>query len=346
MADKNLSFYEEKYGLVFPGARGLATDDNSAARRARVALDAAAPNLYPGQQASVTNPNAGIPAFLMTFVDPELVRVSIAPTKAAEILGEEKKGDWEDVALTFPMVESAGETSSYGDDSENGMADSQLNWEYRQPYMYQCITKWGELEMARAGKAKVDWASEQNIASAEVMRVFENLVYFFGLKNLQNYGLLNDPALPPSIVPGTKVAGGTSWTNATTKEIFQDFEAVFTQAQIQTAGLLEATDAFTWAMSPSRAAQLSRATDFNVSVLKMLKDAYPASEVKTAVQYSTPAGELMQLIPEKIDGKRVGFCSFTEKLRSHPIIQGLSNYKQKKSAGVTGAIITLIMEPM
>ena len=48
------------------------------------------------QPALVTVSNAGIPAFLSTYVDPELIEVLVSPMKAAEIVGDDwyTWGDW------------------------------------------------------------------------------------------------------------------------------------------------------------------------------------------------------------------------------------------------------------
>ncbi len=344
--NQKLKYLQDQWGIVQPGARGFFTDSDAVRLRERlvagsgVGLDVAPP-LFPAQQGTVTSPNAGIPAFLLTFMDPELVEVIVAPTRAADIFGEAKRGDWEDTTIMFPMVEDAGESSAYGDDSENGMVSSEANWEYRQPFMYQTMVYYGELQMARAGKAKLDWAAGQARAAAKTMKRFENLVYFFGLSGLQNYGLLNDPALPASIVPATKAAGGTSWDNATTKEMYEDVVLLFTQAQRQTLGYVDKDAKMTLALDSTREALLAKATDFNVSALDMIQKAYKNLRIVNAPEYDTAAGQLMQLIIEEVDGQQVGFCSFTEKMRSHPIIQGSSSYKQKRSAGVSGAIIKL-----
>lgn len=338
MSHAQIQQLREKWGIVFDGCRDFTTSDEARrimSRLAAGAMDAA----LPVQQGLITSPNAAIPALFTTFMDPELTRVLVAPTKAAEIFGEAKKGDWEDTTIGFPMVEVAGETSAYGDDNENGTVDANANWEYRQPFMYQTITHWGDLEVARAAKAKLSWVSEQNIASAEVMRLYENVVYFFGVAGLQNYGLLNDPILSAPIVPSTKAAGGTTWAKATTKEIYQDFLLLFKQLQVQSGGLIEATDELVAGMSPESEVWTRSATDFNVSAWDMIQKAFPKLKIVSAVQYATASGQLVQMIAPKVMGQKTGYCSFTEKMRAHRIVEALSSYKQKKSAGVSGAII-------
>jgi hypothetical protein len=83
---------------------------------------------FDAQPELVTQSNAGIPAFLSNFVDPKLIRILVSPMKAATIVGERKVGDWLTTVATFLTVESAGETSSYGDYSNNG---AKRNWRMR-----------------------------------------------------------------------------------------------------------------------------------------------------------------------------------------------------------------------
>src|ERR1019366_2639220 len=94
-------------GIHFMGIEAMLQLPN-VAHSIRIAQDA--------QPALITSSNAGIPAFLSTYIDPKLIEILVAPMKAAEIVGEEvKKGDWTTDTAMFPVVESTGETSSYGD---------------------------------------------------------------------------------------------------------------------------------------------------------------------------------------------------------------------------------------
>ncbi len=118
------------------------------------------------QPALVTSSNAGIPAFLTTYLDPKLIEVLVSPMKATEIVGqEEKKGDFTTETAMFEVVEATGEVSSYGDWSENGSAGVNVDFPQRQSYTYQTITQWGERQLERAGLAKLDYASWESTMS-------------------------------------------------------------------------------------------------------------------------------------------------------------------------------------
>lgn len=292
------------------------------------------------QPALVTVSNAGIPAYLTTFVDPKLIEVLVSPMKAAEIVGEEvKRGDWTSDTASFTVVESTGETSSYGDYSESGVAGVNTNFPQRQSYHYQVMTQWGERELERAGLARIDYANRVNIASALTLNKFQNKSYFFGVAGLQNYGLLNDPSLSAPITPTTKAATGTEWTNATALEVLADVQKLYKQLQTQSNGLVDLDTPMTLAMSPNSEVALTKTTEFNVNVADILKKNFPRMTIKTAPEYATASGELAQLIVDEMDGQRTASVAFTEKMRAHPIVTAASSFKQKKSQGTWGCIV-------
>lgn len=325
---------QSRAGIVYMSQPGLDLQKADIAHSISVAMDA--------QPALVTVSNSGIPAFLSTFVDPKLIEVLVSPMKAAEIVGGElKKGDWTTNTAMFPMVESTGETSSYGDYSENGSVGVNANFPQRQSYHYQVMTQWGEKELEIAGLAKIDWANRMNIASALTLNKFQNKSYFFGIAGLQNYGLLNDPALSAAITPTTKTAGGTTWLNGTALEILADVTKLYKQLQTQAGGLVELDTPMTLAMSPLSEVYLTKTTEFNVNVADLLKKNYPNLTIKTAPEYTTGSGELVQLIADSMEGQRVADTAFTEKMRAHPVVVNSSSYKQKKSQGTWGTIIYL-----
>lgn len=295
---------------------------------------------HDAQPSLITVSNAGIPAFLSTFIDPKLIEILVSPMKAAEVVGSEvKKGDWTSETAMFSAIESTGETSSYGDYSENGVAGINSNFPQRQSYHYQVMTQWGEKELERAGLAKIDFANRLNIASILTLNKFQNKTYFFGVAGLQNYGLLNDPNLSAAIVPTTKTATETSWANATAVEINADIQKLYKQLQTQAGGLIELDTPMTLAMSPISEVYLTNTTIYNVNVSDILKKNFPNLKIVTAPEYSTASGELVQLMVDTYEGQRTADCAFTEKMRAHPIVVQSSSFKQKKSQGTWGTII-------
>lgn len=305
------------------------------------------------QPALTTAPNSGVPAYLTQWIDPAVYEILFSPNMAAIILGEVKKGDWTSQTAFFPTVEHTGEVSSYGDFNENGHAGANTNWPQRQSYLYQTVKEYGELELERAGLAKISWVSEIDQAAALALNKFSNFSYFFGIAGLQNYGLLNDPNLTGPLSPSLKSYGGTAWIVsgaivATANEIYGDIQSIFLQLVSQASGLIDAKAKMVLALSPSSAVALTATNSFNVNVYDLLKKNFPNIRFETAVQYgqtsaSNPqgisAGNLVQLIVESVEGQQTGYCAFNEKMRAHPIVRGLSSFKQKQTAGTWGAII-------
>ena len=302
-----------------------------------------------------TTPNSGIPQFLTTTIDPSVIEILFAPTKAVTIFGEVRKGSWLDETVLFPVVEHTGEVSSYDDFAENGHTGANTNWPARQSYLYQTVKEYGEREIERAGLARISWAAEMDKAAAGNMMRFANQTYFFGVDGLENYGLLNDPNLSASLTPATKAAGGVTWfvngaPNASANEVYNDILSIFTQLVEQTTGLVDRESKMVLALGPTQAVALGFINAFGLVVREMLKQEFPNLRIETAVQYealsaSNPqgnaAGNLVQLIAEEIESQDTGYCAFNEKMRTHPVIRGLSSFKQKVTGGTWGAIIRM-----
>jgi hypothetical protein len=295
-----------------------------------------------------TTANAGVPAMLTTFIDPQVYKILFAPNKAAVIIGEERKGTWVDQTAMFITAEATGEVSSYGDYAENGNAGVNTNFPQRQSYLFQTMLEYGELELERAGLARINWVSELQASSATVHNKFMNLTYLYGVLGLQNYGLLNDPNLTAALTPATKAAGGTGWANATANEIFNDIKALYTQLVSQVIGNVETTDKMVLALSPASAAAMLATNSFAVNVEDLLKKNFSNLRIEQVPQYGVlstsnsqgvAAGNTVQLIAETIEGQKVGFCAFNEKMRAHKLIPASSSYKQKQTGGSWGAVL-------
>lgn len=318
--------------MEYLGMSGLAADAAPWKRDIQLALDA--------QPTLATAASNGVPFFLTNFLDPEVIRILFSPMKAAEIYGETKKGDWVTLSTQFPVVESTGETSSYGDYANNGSSGANVNWVPRQSYHFQTVSQWGERELEMYGLAKINYASEINVASTLVLSKFRNKSYFFGVANLTLYGTLNDPSLIAPILPTVKAAGGYTWAVATAQEIYNDVLGLFSQLQTQMDGLVPDMDAkLTLALSPVLAVSLKKVSAYNVTAEQTIMANFPNLTIKTAPEFALQAGQLIQMILEDVEGVKTTYCAFTEKLRNHPVIPDLSAWRQKKSGGTWGGII-------
>lgn len=341
-ADRRL--HEEK-GIHLNGVRAYAFD--GVGRDYTLAMDA--------QPTLVTDPNSAIPAMLTTMIDPTVIRVVQAPVNATKIVGEIKKGTWLDQTAMFPVVEHTGEVSSYGDYATSGMSGMNMDFPQRQAYQFQTLKRYGEMELERAGLARINMVNELDMSAANNIARFFNLSYFYGIQGLQNYGLFNDPNLAASLTPAAKAYGGTAWysgnvVRATANEIFLDIQTMVASLINQTTGYIDSESKMTIALSPLAEAAFATTNSFKVNVRDLIKDNYPGMKIQTAVQYQAqssanpqglPAGNFMQLIANDIDGMQVAFCAFTEKMRAHPIIRLHSSFEQKVSAGTWGFVLRI-----
>ena len=313
---------ERDAGIVFMGGGKKLMDDKIAAA---LAMDA--------QPGLTTVGNSGIPAWMLNYVDPQLIEIILQPTKAAEVFGEMKKGDWTTETATFMTVEPTGEVSSYGDYNNNGVSGVNVNFPQRQSYHYQVFTRWGEREVARAGEAKIDYVARVNEASVNALNRFQNKTYLFGVKGLQNYGVLNDPSLPVSTV------AAKTWANSTGEEVYESIRKLFQTLLKQTGGKIDMNTPLLLVCSPTASVDLTKTNQYNVNVIDQLKKNFPNLRIETIPEYSAASGETVQLIVEELDGQRTLDCAFTEKMRAHNMVLEASSVKQKKSQGTWGAII-------
>ena len=308
---------------------------------------------YDAQPSLLSSPNASIPSFLTTIVDPKIIEILQAPSKIATIFGEAKKGDWLMDDVIFPVVESTGEVSSYGDRSNNGRAGANTEFENRQSYLYQTIVEWGERELARMALAKIGWAATVRASGVKLLNKYQNLTYAFGVSGLQCYGILNDPSLGAYLTPATKAAGGVAWVSggrivATANEVYNDIQSMFVQLATQTGGLVSVDQKMTLVLSNVIMVALTAANSFNVNVRALLKENFPNLRIIDAVQYGVVSaqntqgiagGNVVQLIADELDGNDTGISAFNEKLRSHPIFVDRSSFSQKLTQGTWGTVI-------
>lgn len=321
---------QRRYGIVFMSglsreASGMELMDRSQA--------------WDAQPGLITAANAGIPSLFTTYVDPKIIEVLVAPTKAAELYGENKKGTWVDDTAMFIMAERTGETASYDDFSQDGMANANAQFPQRQSYHFQTNTRWGERQLARAAAAKIDWSNQLNMASALTLKKFQNFTYLYGVQNLQLYGGTNDPSLS---VP---IYSNHNWFGATGDQIYADVLRLVQLMVAQGNGLVDAETKYTLGISPGNAVNFNNTNQFNVNVYTLIKTNFPNISIVTLPEFALNGGggvsdgtELVQLIAESVEGQAVCEASFTEKMRAHAIVQKTSSWEQKKSSGTWGVI--------
>ena len=325
----------EKCGIVMPVA-ALDWIPDGAEDDFQVALDA--------QPTLVTQPSAGVPIWLSSFYDPEVVRILQTPNKGEMILGAQKKGTWLDTTMFFPVVENTGEVASYGDFNSAGRSDVNSNFVQRQNYLFQTWIEYGDREVEQAGLARLNWVAEKNQSAAKTLDKFMDFCNHFGVSGLANYGILNDPSLPAAVTPATKAYGGVRWINngqvaASAQEVYNDFAALYTQLASQAPGYIDEDTSFVFVYPNAVAGALAASNPYGVTVRDYIKKTFPNVEMVSDPRYATPSGNVVQLIAKTYDGAQTGYAAFSEKQRDHRIVADSSSFRQKKTSGTWGAVI-------
>lgn len=315
------------FGFVFPNARMWASRENMA----RIAQDAAL----------VTTPNATVPAEFLAYIDPMVIEILTGPRRAREIFGEEKKGDWTTPYAKWRVDEITGSTQPYSDYANGTTSGVNSEWQTRPQYVFQTSITYGDMEVAMSSAARVNLAAAKQRAAARVIDIDQNRFYLLGVAGREIYGILNDPNLPASIpAAATGTGGSTKWADKTTTQIYNDVLALFAQLTEQTRGLIDRDTPLRLCLSPEMSVRLGAATDFNVSVLDMLKKYFTRIDIVTVPElHSATAGETVLLIAPEVAGQKTGVLAFGEKIRAGRIVPDMSSFRQKYIGTTYGGIV-------
>ncbi len=314
MKPQDIAAINAKLGTNFPLDATIAMDSN-----------------YAGGAAQ-TMPNGGIPAMLTNWLSPKWIETLVAPMRTAEAFQERQFGDRTTTNIMIPTFELYGETSSYGDFNDNGMSNNNENYEYRQPYEYQTNIKIGEIAQERAAAARFSLVERQIQATTLTLNKTQNSIYLYGVKNLKNYGVLNDPDLLPDSV-------GANWATLDSLGIYQEILKLYAQLVKQTNGLVTEADNMTLVLSPAMSTRLHESNQYGMNAYKYLNENFPKIKIVSVPEYSTAAGEKIQLVVDEYLGQRTVELGFVDKLRTHAVEVKTSGFLQKRSQSTIGAII-------
>ena len=272
-----------------------------------------------------------------------VIEILTAPRRAREIFGEEKKGDWTTPYMKWRVDEMTGKTEPYSDYANGTTSGVNSEWQTRVQYVFQTSITYGDFEVDMSSTAKVNLAASKQRAAANVIDIDQNRFYLLGVAGKEIYGILNDPNLPAAITAGaTGTGGSTKWADKTTVQIYNDVLALFAQLSKQSSGLIDKDTPLKLCLSPELAVRLGAATDFNVSVLDMLKRYFTRIDIVTVPElHSMTAGETMFLIAPEVNGQRSGTLAFGEKMRAGRVVPDLSSFRQKFVGTTYGGIVLM-----
>lgn len=225
--------------------------------------------------------------FLQNWL-PGYVKVLTAARKIDELVGIATAGNWEDEQIVQGVMETTGTAVPYGDNTNVALSSWNVNYVAREVVRFEAGIKVGRLEEQRASKVQVNSGASKREGAGLALEIQRNAVGFYGYNGGNNltYGFLNDPSLP-AYVQVAQNGGATSrlWTNKTFLEICADLRTAFTALRVNTKDTIDPSQAkITLAVATNVVDQLSKTSDFGVSVWSWLKEFYPNTRVVSAPQ--------------------------------------------------------------
>ncbi|MFJ7315265.1 hypothetical protein ACIQVE_21380 [Pseudomonas sp. NPDC098747] len=297
--------------------------------RARIAQDAAL----------VTTPNNGVPAWMTQYTSPKLIKVLTEKLGAEEVFDPSRMGGYGTMTATFPMIEHTGAVGAYADYGRDGHAGFNANWPSREAFYFQTIVTWGDLELAVMAQGKIDAASQKQDAAALVMKTAHNSIWFYGVQNLANWGILNDPRLNPAIPPLPNTSSDLEWADKDDQEIYADVKLLYKTLVGQNRGRVNKKTKMSLILDTDSEAELDKKSLYGESVVVSLKKAYPNMEIVSAVEMDTAAGRVAMLIAHDVMGQKTGELGYVELLKAHGVVRDLSSLRQKYSGANFGAVM-------
>ncbi len=283
--------------------------------------------------------NGTMPSCLLSYWDPKAIEILTQKRSARDMFREVKKGNFASSQIHFSTEELVGSTSAYSDFSNNGATNMNYNFPYRQVYRFQTVISIGDLEAEMAGEAQISAIANKQRAALTMLDIDANKFYLHGVDGMQIFGILNDPSLPAAITPlsnNSKVL----WEEKTSIERYNDILALFGELVKNLGGNIDASSKLVLALSPSLNVMLGAATDFNISVLDMLKKYFTQLRIVVVPELNTAEGvQTICLYPEEVLGQVTGECIAPEKFRAYPAYRRESSTIQKVASATAGAVL-------
>ncbi len=287
----------------------------------------------------VSQANVTVPAALLSYWDPKAIEILTQKRGAREMFPEVKKGNFSSSQVYFRTNEITGSTAPYSDFAQMGTAEVNYNFPFREVYRFQTLISIGDLEAEMAGEAQIACIADKQRAATSMLDIDANRFYLYGVEGKQIFGILNDPSLPAVITPHS-YEGRVLWEEKSTVERYNDILKLFEELASNMGGHVNAQMPLVLALSPSLNVMLGAATDYNISVLDMLKHYF--TNLRIVVLPELIAEDKTQTIcfyPEEILGQAVGECVAPEKFRAYPPYRQESSLTQKLAAATAGAVI-------
>ncbi|MGL4898006.1 MAG: major capsid family protein [Cetobacterium sp.] len=270
------------------------------------------------------------------YLDPKTIKVLLQPLKVVEAFGREVAvGNWETEVWVKSATEHLGDTQNYSDYTAGKSSDSNRIYIRRSGYRHEATMMYGELEVALASAEKYNIVSEERSAQMYAINARNNKIAFYGVKDQNTFGVLNDPSLRTSLV------APKLWKDATYDEIKSDIFAMIADIVRASGENVSLTsDSFVLVISGETYIYLAESENqYGKTLLQRLKEAFSNIEFRTAPQLAQPTGNIAELRCTSIVGDEVWEFGYGQKLRLHTLVVDTSHSYQKASSQTFGAIL-------
>ena len=301
-------------------------------------------NVFSDAMPTFTAQNIGMPAGILTALNPQAVENILALRTGDLALGKrEKLLDWADEKYFTPMIERTGQTTPYSDFGMPLVSGLNANFNETGHYRFTAKYQHGNLEAAQYQKGRINYQAFLLSAVTEALAVELNNVAFNGyIKNSSLsyvcYGLLNNPELP-DYEQAQKNFDTMDW-----QEVMNFFTKAVTKLTQKTGNNINGESKIRVVISASAFNSLkSKWTDLGISAYEKLQQLYPNMYFVSAIELDKVENneKAIYFIGESnaggiADSTKLGY---SELALAGNVVQTDNGYSQAISAGTCGALV-------
>ena len=301
-------------------------------------------NVFSDAMPTFTAQNIGMPAGILTALNPQAVENILALRTGDLALGKrEKLLDWADEKYFTPMIERTGQTTPYSDFGMPLVSGLNANFNETGHYRFTAKYQHGNLEAAQYQKGRINYQAFLLSAVTEALAVELNNVAFNGyIKNSSLsyvcYGLLNNPELP-DYEQSLKTFDAMAW-----QEVMNFFTKAVTKLTQQTGNNINGESRIRVVISASAFNSLkSKWTNLGISAYEKLQQLYPNMYFVSAIELDKVENneKAIYFIGESnaggiADSTKLGY---SELALAGNVVQTDNGYSQAISAGTCGALV-------
>ena len=301
-------------------------------------------NVFSDAMPTFTAQNIGMPAGILTALNPQAVENILALRTGDLALGKrEKLLDWADEKYFTPMIERTGQTTPYSDFGMPLVSGLNANFNETGHYRFTAKYQHGNLEAAQYQKGRINYQAFLLSAVTEALAVELNNVAFNGyIKNSSLsyvcYGLLNNPELP-DYEQSLKTFDAMDW-----QEVMNFFTKAVTKLTQQTGNNINGESRIRVVISASAFNSLkSKWTELGISAYEKLQQLYPNMYFVSAIELDKAEQNqnVIYFIGESnaggiADSTKLGY---SELALAGNVVQTDNGYSQAISAGTCGALV-------